>query len=129
MESVAEMSEEEMEGADVRIVRRGSFVGTGDGIHNAEGTAKEVIVNDGETEHRVIYLENFRSTNGPDLHVYVSKDPMDIGKGYVDLGRLKGNIGNQNYHVSHDVNLDEYRYVLIWCQPFSVLFGYAELMM
>lgn len=105
----------------------GNFVGAGDGIHNAEGVAKILAVNDGQAEHRILRLENFRSTNGPDLHVYLSKDARSISYGYIELGRLKGNIGNQNYHISDDVDLDEYSHVLIWCKQFSVLFGYANL--
>lgn len=105
----------------------GNFVGAGDGAHNAEGVAKILAVNDGETEHRILRLENFKSTNGPDLYVYLSKESRSIDDGYIELARLKGNIGNQNYHISHDVNLEEYSYVLIWCKQFSVLFGYADL--
>jgi hypothetical protein len=109
------------------IVLMGNFVGAGDGIHNAEGVSKVVAINDGQIEHRILRLENFKSTNGPDLYVYLSKDARSIGDGYVDLGRLKGNVGNQNYHIPDDVNLDEYSHVLIWCKQFSVLFGHANL--
>ncbi len=105
----------------------GNFVGAGDGVHNAEGVARILAVNDGNTEHRILRLENFKSTNGPDLYVYLSKDSRSIDDGYIELARLKGNIGNQNYHIPHDVNLEEYNHVLIWCKQFSVLFGYADL--
>ena len=105
----------------------GNFVGAGDGIHDVEGMASVLAVNDGLAEHRILRLENFRSTNGPDLYVYLSKDATSIGDGFVDLGLLKGNVGNQNYNIPQDVDLDQYSYVLIWCKQFSVLFGYAEL--
>jgi len=104
-----------------------NFVGVGDGIHNAEGIANVLVVSDGQTEHRILRLENFRSTNGPDLYVYLSKDARGISDGYVELARLKGNIGNQNYHIPDDIDLAEYSHVLIWCKQFSVLFGYASL--
>lgn len=116
-----------MEKQEPTTTLNGNFVGAGDGIHNAEGIAKVLAVNDGQTEHRILRLENFKSTNGPDLYVYLSKDSRGISDGYIELGRLKGNIGNQNYRIPHDVNLDEYSHVLIWCKQFSVLFGYADL--
>jgi len=116
-----------MEKQEPATTFNGNFVGVGDGIHNAEGIAKVLAVNDGQSEHRILRLENFKSTNGPDLYVYLSKDARSISDGYIELERLKGNIGNQNYHIPEDVNLDEYSHVLIWCKQFSVLFGYANL--
>ena len=116
-----------MENQEPEITLSGNFVGAGDGIHNAEGIANVLAVHDGLTEHRILRLENFKSTNGPDLYVYLSKNARGISDGYVELARLKGNIGNQNYHIPDDVDLDEYSHVLIWCKQFSVLFGYADL--
>lgn len=117
------MSDEEMP----MPLLAGSFIGAGDGIHNAEGSSKVFAVQDGQSEKKLLRFENFNTTNGPDLYVYLSKDDRSISEGYVNLGRLKGNMGNQNYEIPVDVDLGEYRYVLIWCQQFSVLFGYAEL--
>lgn len=71
----------------------GNFIGVNDGIHNAEGIAK-VIVLDGTN---VLRLENFKATNGPDLYVYLATDKS--ASDIVNLGRLKGNIGNQNYAI------------------------------
>ncbi|MGH9878682.1 MAG: DM13 domain-containing protein, partial [Nitrososphaerales archaeon] len=97
-----------MEKQEPSTTLTGNFVGAGDGIHNAEGVARILAVNDGNMEHRVLRLENFKSTNGPDLYVYLSKDPRSIDDGYIQLARLKGNIGNQNYDIPDDVNLEEY---------------------
>ena len=121
------MKEKEMVESNTKIILTGNFIEAGDGIHNAEGMSKVLAVNDGKTEHRILRLENFKSTNGPDLYVYLSKDARSISDGYIELARLKGNIGNQNYHIPDDVNLGEYSYALIWCKQFSVLFGYANL--
>jgi hypothetical protein len=103
-------------------VRTGSFIGVGDGIHNAEGTAKVIPLEDGTN---ILRLENLRVTNGPDLYVYLSpdKDASDI----VNVGKLKANNGNQNYDIPEGKDLSKYDTVLIWCRPFSVLFGSAEL--
>jgi Electron transfer DM13 len=100
----------------------GNFVGSGDGFHNAEGVAKVINLADGRTYLR---LENLKATNGPDLYVYLSTDKDTSG--IVNLGRLKGNIGNQNYEIPAGTDLSKYDTVLIWCKAFSVLFGSAKL--
>ena len=59
------------------------------------------------------------------MKVYLAED---IGaESFVSLGDLKGNIGNQNYNVPEDADLDKYNKVLIWCEQFHVLFGYSDL--
>ena len=63
----------------------------------------------------------FRSTNGPDVHLYLSTDKH--ASDFIDLGKLKANIGNQNYQIPLDKDFNKYKYVLIWYQPFSVLFS------
>lgn len=100
----------------------GKFVGAGDGTHNAEGVAKIITVEDGS---KVLRVENLKVTNGPDLYVYLATDTGSSD--FVDLGRLKGNIGNQNYDIPDGTDLTKYDTVLIWCKLFSVLFGSAEL--
>jgi electron transfer DM13 len=100
----------------------GEFIGVNDGIHNAEGLAKVIRLDDASM---ILRLENFKATNGPDLYVYLSTD--NSASDIVNLGRLKGNIGNQNYDIPEGTDLSKYHTVLIWCQAFSVLFGSAEL--
>lgn len=99
----------------------GTFQGAGDGFHNAEGLARIIAGNEG----KILRLEDFKATNGPDLYVYLSSD-ASAGE-YVSLGRLKANTGNQNYEIPEGTDLSKYGTVLIWCQQFSVLFGSAEL--
>ena len=101
----------------------GTFVGAGDGFHNAEGVAKLIQVGDGTN---ILRLENLKATNGPDLYVYLSRDKT--ASDFVSLGRLKGNMGNQNYEIPNGTNLTKYNNVLIWCRAFSVLFGSAQLL-
>ena len=100
----------------------GNFIGVGDGIHNAEGLAKILILSTGSP---ILRLEDFKSTNGPDVHLYLSNNKH--ANDFIDLGKLKANIGNQNYQIPLDTDFNKYKYVLIWCQPFSVLFGSAQL--
>lgn len=100
----------------------GTFVGVNDGIHNAEGSARALPRSD---DGYVLRLENFYSTPGPDLYVYLSTD-----KGiddHINLGSLKANRGDQNYDIPAGTDLDRYDHVLVWCKPFGVLFGSAQL--
>ena len=99
----------------------GNFVGVGDGIHSAEGTAKILSLDDA----KLLRLEDFKATNGPDLHVYLATD--EKATDYIDLGSLKANIGNQNYQIPEETDLSKYDTALVWCKQFSVLFGHANL--
>ena len=99
----------------------GVFVGVGDGIHSTEGTAKVLSADNS----KFLRFEEFKATNGPDLHVYLATD--EKATDYVDLGSLKANIGNQNYQIPEGTDLAKYDTVLVWCKQFSVLFGHAEL--
>ena len=84
-------------------------------------------------DRHVVRFENFRTTNGPDLVVYLAKHPSpsqasDVADGgYVSLGKLKGNVGNQNYVIPDDVDITEFGSVVIWCELFGVLFSPASL--
>ncbi len=109
-------------GEDISTAYSGTFVGVNDGIHNAEGMAKVIRLDDASM---ILRLENFKATNGPDLYVYLATDKS--ASDFVDLGRLKGNIGNQNYEIPEGTDFSRYDTVLIWCKAFSVLFGSAEL--
>ena len=113
-------SQTENETSDLLLT--GSFVGIGDGIHDAQGIAKVIPIED---EGNVVRLEDLVVTNGPDLYVYLSTDKSESD--FVNLGRLKANIGNQNYPIPEGTDMTKYDTVLIWCRAFSVLFGSAEL--
>jgi hypothetical protein len=108
--------------ANASKIMTGSFIGAGDGFHNAEGLAKVIPLKDGRT---IIRLENFKSTNGPNVHLYLATDKT--ASNFLDLGRLKANNGNQNYNIPNGTDLAKYNMALIWCKDFSVLFGSAQL--
>ena len=85
-----------------------------------------------EDGSRTLRLEDFESTNGPNLFVYLTSadadaPDADLDADYIDLGALRGNVGNQNYAIPTDVDLEVYDTVVIWCRPFSVAFGAADL--
>jgi hypothetical protein len=100
----------------------GTFMGLGDGFHKVEGVAKVIRPGSGA---EILRLENFRATNGPDLYVYLSADKS--ASDFINVGRLKGNVGNQNYEIPEGTDLSKYNTVLIWCRAFSFLFGSAQL--
>ena len=83
---------------------------------------------------RVLRFMNFKTSNCPDVHVYLvaAEDAKDVATvqraGFIDLGVIKGNIGDQNYTLNNDADLAKYRAVSIWCKRFSVNFGAAPLM-
>jgi Electron transfer DM13 len=95
--------------------------------HEAEGQAQAIELARGG---RVLTLTGFEVDNGPDLRVYLVAG-LAATEGEVDdfedLGGLKGNIGNQQYEIPSEVNLDRYSTVVIWCRAFSVLFARAPL--
>lgn len=118
-----EMTEEMNTNGQTSSAYTGAFVGVNDGIHNAEG--RVVVIPLGDDGRSILRLEDFKSTNGPDLYVYLSTDKA--ASDFVNLGRLKGNMGNQNYEIPEGTDFEKYDTVLIWCKAFSVLFGSAEI--
>lgn len=70
-------------------------------------------------------LENFSSSNGPNLKVYLSKELQPVN--FIDLGDLRSTSGNQLYKIPNGVIIEDYRYALIYCRQYSHLFGSAEL--
>ncbi len=100
------------------------------GAHETKGTATIHQLAEGT---RVLRLTGFETSNGPDVHVYLvaANDATDNDSvksaGFVDLGSLKGNVGDQNYDIPADVDLAKHRAVTIWCARFGVNFGTASL--
>ena len=98
--------------------------------HEGMGTATIYHLADGL---RVLRFENFEVLNGPQLHVYLAPQttvPNSVGvelEGILDLGPLKGNIGDQNYNIPDEILLDNFQSVVIWCVPFRVPFNAAPL--
>ena len=88
-------------------------------------TGQAAVVRSGD--RHVLVLRDFATDPGPDLRVYLATgDGRSLGE-HVDLGRLKGNKGNQQYAIAPGVELDDYRSVVIWCRAFTVAFGTARL--
>lgn len=101
-----------------------------DGFHKGVGEANIYELEDGS---KVLRLENFNVTNGPDLYVYLTsyqspsnKDEVHSGY-YYELSKLKGNVGNQNYEIPDEVSLDDINTVVVYCRAFHVVFSTADL--
>lgn len=113
--------------ADPEELARGDFVKQ---EHDTTGVARVVRLESGA---RVLRLENFSTTNGPDLHVWLSEETAGgnwfkyRNARYVALGVLKANNGNQNYVIPETADLGGIRSAVIWCKRFSVAFGSAPL--
>jgi hypothetical protein len=97
--------------------------------HTTSGQAVALELVDGR---RFLRLEELRTSNGPDLFVYLSTAAADgprdtFDDDFISLGRLRANRGSQNYAIPADVSLDRYRSVVIWCRRFTDAFGAAAL--
>ena len=97
--------------------------------HQSSGTVFLIELPGGQ---RILRLENLATSNGPDMRVYLSITPASsdwygYDRDYLDLGALKGNLGNQNYEVPAGVDLAKYRSAVIWCRRFMVGFAVADL--
>ena len=98
--------------------------------HETKGTA---TVHDLGGGNRVLRLTDFATSNGPDVRVYLieapdASDNATVTKsGYLELGKLKGNEGDQNYEIPAGTDLDKYHAVTIWCYRFNVNFATAPL--
>ena len=96
------------------------------GEHATSGTALVVALANGGI---VVRFEGLATDNGPDLRVVLSPDVASQTSQYDDLiqlGDLKGNLGDQNYDVAADVDITGFRSVVIWCERFGVAFGAAS---
>lgn len=124
-----EVSEGTAAGQTETILARGEFHDV-DGVHKGSGTATIYEGADGAT---ILRFEGFQVTNGPDLKVWLVKAPNVassddvLNSEYLALGRLKGNIGDQNYTIPPGTDISAYKSVTIWCEQFSVLMSAAAL--
>ena len=111
------------------VLSKGTFQGA-DRFHQGSG---EATIYRGPDGSHLLRLENFKVTNGPDLRVILSPSPAPESRddvhqpGYVELGSLKGNVGNQNYEIPADVDVNTLSSVVIYCSPFQVIFSVAPL--
>ena len=110
------------------IVATGSFHGA---AHKTSGRATIYSVEGKET----LRLTNFKTSNGPDVHVVLiaasdaqdNENFLDKSVERVELGKLKGNEGDQDYAVPSGTDLSKFKAVSIYCERFNANFGTAPL--
>jgi hypothetical protein len=107
-------------------VARGEFVSRD---HGTDGVARILELPDGR---HIVRLEGLDTDNGPDLYLYLTANPAAGDEGafddeFIDLGRLKGNQGDQNYDLPDGTDVARYATVVIWCDRFNSAFGAADL--
>jgi|SRR5580658_6623027 hypothetical protein len=115
--------------AKATTLETGTFHGK---VHNTSGRATIYQETDGKL---ILRLTNFKTSNGPDVHVILiaAKDADDDANflksntGRVELGKLKGNEGDQNYEIPKGTDLNKFQTVSIYCQRFNANFGAAPL--
>ncbi len=109
------------------VLLAGRFHGV---AHESKGVATVYQLADGK---RIIRLTEFETSNGPELQLYMvtapdANDSDTVKKaGFVTLGPLKGNKGDQNYELPADLDLAKYHSVTVWCRRFGVNFATAPL--
>ena len=127
-EDMPEMSDADVGSPQAKLM--GEFMDA-DSFHKGSGTA--TVYDLGADGRRILRLEDFRVTNGPDLRVLLANSPNPEGHsdlddaGYVELDKLKGNVGSQNYEIPEEVSLSDVQSVVIYCNPFRVVFSVATL--
>ena len=118
-----------MHDGKAKTLETGKFHGK---VHATSGRATVYQEADGKL---VLRLTNFKTSNGPDVHVVLvaTKDAMDDANFLKDntdkmeLGKLKGNEGDQNYEIPAGTDLTKFRTVSIYCERFNANFGAAPL--
>ena len=112
------------------VLREGSF------ISHEYQTSGKLLILELENGDRILRIENLDTSDGPDLEIWLSDAPVIQGidgwrvfddGNYLSLGKLKGNLGDQNYEIPAEVDLEDFSSVSIWCVRFAVSFGAAEL--
>jgi hypothetical protein len=104
--------------ANATLLREGTWMGSGS--YSVSGTA-QIFDDDGK---KILLLNNFSSSNGPDLKVYLSTNSS--ASSFINLGNLKSTNGKHVYSIPDGTDIAQFKFALIWCQQFSVLFGKAE---
>ncbi len=120
-ETPAERADERPEHAGPVKLARGDFAGA-DG-HAGSGVATLIREPSGS---RVLTFTEFDVDPGVDVDVYLTASPDDIDD-RIELGDLKGNVGDQQYEIPADADLGRYSNVILWCKPFTVRIAFASL--
>jgi hypothetical protein len=99
-----------------------------DAIHRGRGQAQLYRLPDGRLR---VQLEAFSVTNGPDLHVFLSRHAAPAGdaqaKDGLLLGALKASEGAFGYETDAPADPAEFGSVVVHCVRFRTVFSFATL--
>ena len=130
MPAMEEMPEMPPEMNDEPVAVASGQFRDGDSFHKGSGAVTLYRLPTGEG---LVRFEGLNVTNGPDLRVLVTSHPDPMTRAdvhdadYTEIGKLKGNKGDQNYDVPADLDLASIRSIVIYCAPFQVVFSVAPL--
>ena len=124
MEAMTEMEDKVVKMEEKMPATSPSILGQGQLVASAHEVAGKVLLVE-SGDQKVLRFEDFKSVNGPDLRIYLATDLQ--ASDYVDLGVMRATEGNINYAIPAGTDTTKYKYALVWCRAFSVLFSYAEL--
>lgn len=113
---------------EARVLASGEFQEL-DALHYGAGRAAIVELADST---RILRFTDFSSAPGGDVRVYLARDPqplsaLQLGADFLDLGRLKGNVGDQSYFLPADRDLSAYQSAVVFCRQFNVSITVATL--
>ncbi len=97
--------------------RTGTFQGT-----NGYNVSGSVTVSESE----VAFGSDFNTSSGPGLYIYLSNSSGNVSGG-IELGEIKGNAGSQTYPIPPGEDANNYQFVIVYCKPFGISFGFAKL--
>ena len=111
-----------------RALLSGEFIQI-NALHWGAGTATIYQWAEGQ---RTLQLTDFTAARGGDMRLYLSRDPqpletLQIGLDFLDLGRLKGNIGDQSYLLPAGHDLSIYKSAVVYCRQFDEVITVATL--
>lgn len=92
-------------------------------VHSVSGTVK-LIADKNDSNKKYLSFENFKTDEGPGLYIYLAEDKSNSN--FTSVAKLT-KTGTFTLEVPSEAMLDKQKYVLVWCQPYSVLFGSAKL--
>lgn len=121
---------------EISDIKSGVFNPPFDAIRRAEGVVKVVAITSSDLQHvrYLIRLEAtgdkvFEVTHAPNLRIYLSShpDPVNVDEAFggtvLEVARLRGNRGKQNYILPPDFDQSKYQSLVLFSPELDMIFG------
>jgi hypothetical protein len=94
--------------------------------HGLSGSVSQYTL---DNQQRIIQLEDFTMSSGPDVFVFLSKTNNYSESNTIGVAKLTKSYDRVRLSIPLDpaINLQTHPFVLVYCVQFSSLFGFAEL--